>query len=133
MDRQVGEVEGFGGLLGGGLAARAGEELAKTPAHEACVVVETDETFFGIEREELRQELRRLGTGPGEGGIDGAEKGGKGLGLVKLEQPAADLSALWTDGEQVEELLVLLRGAVRGEQALQGGGIEMFVLHAILL
>jgi hypothetical protein len=33
----------------------------------------------------------------------------------------------------VEELLVLFQRPVCGEQALQGGGIEMFVLHAVLL
>jgi hypothetical protein len=33
----------------------------------------------------------------------------------------------------MEELLVLLRRPVGGEQVLQGGGIEVFVLHAILL
>jgi hypothetical protein len=50
--------------------------------------------------------------------------------LVKREQPTADLTATRADGEQVEELLVLLRRPVHGEQVLQGGGIEMFVLHA---
>jgi len=32
----------------------------------------------------------------------------------------------------VKEVLVLLGGAVDGEQAFQGGGIEMLVLHAFL-
>ena len=52
---------------------------------------------------------------------------------MELEEPAAHLSALGADGEQVEELLILLDGAIHGEQALQRGGIEMLMLHAILL
>jgi len=95
--------------------------------------VEAGEACFRIEGKELAQELRRLGAGAGEGGVDGAEDWGEGLGLVKLEQPAADLSAARADGEQVKELLVLLHCPVCGEQVLQGGGIEMLVLHAILL
>jgi hypothetical protein len=57
----------------------------------------------------------------------------EGLGLVKLEQPAADRSAMGTDGQKMEELLVLLRRPICGEQALQSGGIEVLVLHTILL
>jgi hypothetical protein len=49
---------------------------------------------------------------------------------VQFEQPAAHLPAVRTDGEHVEELLGLLGRAVCGEQVLQGGGIEMLVLHA---
>jgi hypothetical protein len=114
-----------------GLAAPADEQLAEAPAHEARFDVKAGETLLWVEREELRQELRRLGAGAGESGVDRAEERGEGVGLVKLEQPAADLAAARADGEQVEEVFILFRGAIRGEQALQGGCIEVLVLHAI--
>jgi len=133
MDCEVSEVEGLGRLLRGGLAAPADEQLAETPAHEARVGVETGEAFLRIEREELLQEAGRLRARASEGGVDRTEDRGESVGLVKFEQPAADLSATRTDGEQVEKLLVLLHRPVCGEQVLQSGGIEMLVLHAILL
>jgi hypothetical protein len=133
VDREVGQVKGLGGLLGSGLAASADEQLAEAPAHEALVGVKTGKALLRIEGEEVLQELGRFGSRAGEGGVDGTEDRGEGVGLVKLEQPAADFATAGADGEQVEELLVLLRRPVRGEQVLQGGGIEMLVLHAILL
>ena len=55
------------------------------------------------------------------------------VGLVKLEEPASHLAAAGADGEQMEELLVLPGGAVQGQQVLQGVGVEVPVLHSILL
>jgi hypothetical protein len=130
MDGEIGEMEGLGRLLRRGLAAPADEQLAEAPAHEALVGMETRESLLRIEGQELLQKPGRLGAGAGKGRVNWAEESGKGVGLVKLKQPAADLSAKRADGEQVEELLVLLRRPVHGEQVLQGGGIEMFVLHA---
>jgi hypothetical protein len=95
--------------------------------------LKSGEAVLGIERRELFQKLGGLGAGPGEGGVDQTELWREGLGLVKLEQPAADRSAMGTDGQEMEELLVLLRRPICGEQALQSGGIEVLVLHAILL
>jgi hypothetical protein len=95
--------------------------------------VKASETFLRSQEEKLFQEPRSLGARPGEGGIDEPEDRRECVGLVKLEQPASHLPAARADGEQVKELLVLLRRSVCGEQVLQGGGIEMFVLHAILL
>jgi len=94
--------------------------------------VEAGKAFLWIEGEELFEEPRRFGARPGQGGVDQTEDRRKCVGFVKLEQPAADLFTSGADGEQMEELLVLLRRPVRGEQALQGGGIEVLVLHAIL-
>jgi hypothetical protein len=133
MNREVGEVAGLGRVLRRGLAAPADEQLAEAPAHEARVGVKAREAVLRIEGEELLKEPGGFGMGPGEGGVDRTEGGREGIGLVKLEQPAADLAAARADGEQVEEMLILFRGAIRGEQALQGGGIEVLVLHAILL
>jgi hypothetical protein len=131
MNREVGQVDGLGGVLRCGLAAPADEQLAEAPAHEARVGVKAGEAFLRSEGEKLLKEPGGLGTGSGEGGVDRTESGREGVGLVKLEQPAADLAAARADGEQVEEMLILFRGAIRGEQALQGGGIEVLVLHAI--
>lgn len=52
---------------------------------------------------------------------------------MQLKQPAARLSANGAHGQQREELLILLRRAIDGEQALQSGSAEMLVLHASLL
>ena len=52
---------------------------------------------------------------------------------MQLEEPAADLSAPGTDGQQVKEVLILLGRPIHGEQTLQRGGIQVLVLHAILL
>jgi hypothetical protein len=95
--------------------------------------MEASEAFLRIEGKELFEEPGRFGAGPGESGVDRTEDRGKGVGLVKLEQPPADFTTTGADGEQVEELCVLFRRPVHGEQALQGGGIEVIVLHAILL
>jgi hypothetical protein len=97
------------------------------------VRVESGEAFFGIEQEKLFQELRGFGAGPGENSVEESEDRREGVGLVQLEEPSAHLAAVGADGEQVEELLVLLRGSVRGQQVLQGGGVEVPVLHSILL
>jgi hypothetical protein len=94
--------------------------------------VKTIEAFLRIKRKKLLQEPKRLTTGSGEGGVDRPKDKRKGTGLMKLEQPAADLPTPGTDGEQMKEMLVLLRGSIHGEPAVQGGGIEMLVLHAIL-
>jgi hypothetical protein len=133
MDSKVSQVNGFGGLLRGGLRAPADEQLAKAPAHEAPVGMEAGEALPRIEGKELLQESGRLGTRPGEGGVDRAKDRWEGIGLMKLEQPAPDLSATSADSEQVKEMLVLLRRTIHGEQVLQSGSIEMVVLHAILL
>jgi hypothetical protein len=133
MDGKVCEVEGLGRLLWRGLAAPPDQELAEAPAHEARVGMKVGEAFLRSEGEKLLQERGRLDTRPSEGGVEGAEDSREGLGLVKLEQPTADLSTAGADSEQVEEMFVLLRRSIHGEQALQGSGIEMLVLHAILL
>ena len=52
---------------------------------------------------------------------------------MKLKNPPADLSARRADGQKMKKLLILVGRPVCGEQALQGGGIEMSVLHADLL
>jgi hypothetical protein len=93
MDGQVGEVEGFGGLLWRGLAALADQQLAQAPAHIPPADLEAGKAVLGIKRRELFQELRSLSAGPGEGGFDGTKNEGKGLSLVKLEQPASGCSA----------------------------------------
>jgi hypothetical protein len=67
---------------------------------------------------ELFQKPRRFGAGAGQGGVDGTKEGRKGFGLVKLEQPAAHLSASGAHGQQMEELLVLLDRPIRGKQAV---------------
>jgi hypothetical protein len=133
VDGKVCEVEGLGRLLWRGLAAPPDQELAEAPAHEALVSMKAGEALLRIEGEELLQEPGRLGTRPSEGGVDGAKDRGEGVGLVKLEKPTADLSTAGADSEQMKEMFVLLRRSIHGEQALQGGGIEMLVLHAILL
>jgi hypothetical protein len=133
MDREVGEVEGVGCVFRGAPAALADEELTEPPAHEAGFGVEAGKAALGMGGRELGQEPGRLGAGPGEDGVDQSEDRGQGFGLVKLEQPAADLSTAGTDSQEMEELLVLLGGSVHGEQALHGGGIEVLVLHAFLL
>ena len=94
--------------------------------------MEAGEAFLRIEGEEFLQQAEGLGTRASQGGVDRAEDRRELFGLVKLEQPAADLSAAGANGEQVKELLVLVRCPVCGEQVPQGGGIEMSVLHAIL-
>lgn len=132
MNGQIGEVDGVGWLLGCGLAP-AGQQLAETPACEAPVGMNAGEAFLHVKCEEIVQEARRLGSGPGEGSVDEPEDRRKAVRLVKLEQPASYLPASGADGEQVEELFVLLRRPVGGEQILQGSGIEMLVLHSILL
>jgi hypothetical protein len=130
VDRELGEVDSVGCSLQCALAALADEELAQPPAHEARIGVDVGKAVLAIEKRELFQKSGRLGAGPGEDGVDQSEDGGQSFGLVKLEQPAADLVAGGTDGQEMEELLVLLGGSVHGEQALHGGGIKMLVLHA---
>lgn len=132
MDGQVSEVEGLGRVVRRGLSAFADKELAEAPAYEAGVRVEAGEAVLGIESGELAQELGRFGAGAGEDGVDEAEDGREGVSLVQLEEPAAGLPADGTHCHEIEELLVLLNRAIDGEQALQGGGIEMLVLHAFL-
>lgn len=132
MDREVGEVEGLGRLLRGGVAASVDQELAEAPAHETRVGMESGEAFLRSEREKLLQQRGCLGAGAGERGVDESEDRREGVGFVKLEQPASHLPAARADREQMEELLVLCRRPVCGEQVFQGGGIEMSVLHAIL-
>jgi hypothetical protein len=73
------------------------------------------QAFLRIEGEEFLQQLGRFGAGPGEGGVDRTEDRRQGFGLVQLEQPAADVSAAVADGEQMEELLVLLHRSICGE------------------
>jgi len=133
MDGEVREVEGFGGLLRRGLAAVPHEEFAEPPAHEAAIGVELGEAVRWIEVRELLEKAGRLGAGAGQGGVDGTEDGREGLGTVEVEEPASHFSARRANGQQVEELLVLLGGAVCSEQMFQRGGIEMLVLHAFLL
>ena len=126
-------MDGLGRLLRCGLAASSDQQLAEAPAHEAPVGVEAGEAFLRSEGKELLQEPGCFCAGAGEGGVDGPEDRREGVRLVKLEEPASDLSTAGADGEQMEELLVLFHRPVHGEQALQGGGIEVSVLHAILL
>jgi hypothetical protein len=133
MDREVGQVEGLGRLLWCGVAAPADQELAKAPAHETRVGMESDEAFLRSEREKLRQQRGCLGTEAGERGVDESEDRREGVGSMKLEQPTSHLSAARANREQVEELLVLCRRPIRGQQVLQGGGNEMSVLHTVLL
>jgi hypothetical protein len=95
--------------------------------------MESVEALFRIQGEKLFQEPRSLGTGPGERGIDRSKDGRESLGPVEIEEPASYLPATWADGEQMKELLVLLHGSIHGEPALQGGGIEVLVLHGFLL
>jgi hypothetical protein len=133
MNGQVGEVDGLGRLLRRGLAALADQQLAQAPAHETRIGMQPGEAFLRSQGEKLLQEPGRFGARPCEGGVDESENRVKDVGLMKLEQPASNLSTTGANGEQVEELLVLLRRPVCGQLALQGGGIEMSVLHAILL
>jgi hypothetical protein len=133
VDREVGKVEGLGGLLRSGLAAPANQQLAEAPTHEAQVVMEAGEAFLRSQREKVFQEPRRLGAGSGEGGVDRSEDRGERIGLVKCEKPASHLPAARANGEQVKELLVLLHRPICCEQVLQSGGIEMPVLHVSLL
>ena len=132
MDCEVGEVDGFECLLRGGPAALADQELAQSPAHEPRVRPEVGKAGLWTKKDELFQKPGSLSAGPGEGGVDQAEHGREGLGLMQLEQPAACLSANRAGSQQVEELLILLRRSVDGEQALQSGSIEMLVIHAFL-
>jgi hypothetical protein len=133
MDRQVGEVDRFGGLLRCRPAAPPDQQLTEAPAYEACVGVESIEALVRIEGEQLIQESGGFGAGPGQDGVEEPEDRREGVGLMQLEEPAAHLAAAGADGEQVEKLLILLRGSVRGQQVLQGGGVEVPVLHSILL
>jgi hypothetical protein len=133
VDRKIGEVNSLGWLLRSRLAALADQQLAEAPTREAPVAVDAIEAFLHVECEKLLQEPGRFGTGSGESGVDEPEDRGECVGLVQLEQPASGLPAAGTDGEQVEELRVLLRRPVCGEQVLQVGGIEVLVLHATLL
>jgi hypothetical protein len=95
--------------------------------------MESIEALFRIQGEKLFQEPRSLGTGPGERGIDQSEDRRESLGPMEIEEPASYLPATGADGEQMKELLVLLHGSIHGKPALQGGGIEVLVLHGILL
>lgn len=94
----------------------------RPPTDEALVGVKACEAFLRVEGKDFFQEPGRLGAGAGEGGVDRAKNRREGVGLVKL---TADLPAPRADGEQMDELLVLLRRSVHGEQVLQGGGIEV--------
>jgi hypothetical protein len=95
--------------------------------------MESIEALFRIQGEKLFQKPRSLGTGPGECGIDQSKDRREGMGPVEIKEPASDLPAAGADGEQMKELLVLLHGSIHGKPALQGGGIEVLVLHGILL
>jgi hypothetical protein len=132
MDSQLGEMDGVGGVRTRCLAALADEELAEPPAHETGLGVEGGEASLRNEGDELSQELGRLGAGSGENGVDESEDRREGMGLVQLEEPAAGLTTDRTGRQGMKEMLVLLDGAVDGEQTFQGGGIEMLVLHAFL-
>jgi hypothetical protein len=130
VDRKVGKMESFGGLCRCGLAAFANEKLAESPARETGFGVEMGDAALGNGGEERLQELRRLGAGTGEDGVDEAEDRRESVGLAQLEEPAAGHPANGASLQGMEEVLVLLDGAVDGEQAFEGGGIEMLVLHA---
>jgi hypothetical protein len=112
MDCQVGEIEGVGWLLRRHLTAPVDQQLAESPAHKTRIGVNAGKALLRSKLEKLLQKSGSLGTGPGEDGVDEAKDGGEGVGLAKLEQPASDLAAVGTDGEQVEELRVLLRRPV---------------------
>jgi hypothetical protein len=77
--------------------------------------VESGEAFLRIEGEKLLQEPGGLGTGPGEGRVDRSEDKRESVGLMQREQPASSLAAAGANGEQMEELLVLLRRPVHGK------------------
>ncbi len=97
------------------------QELAQSPAHEPRVGLEVGKAGLWIESGELFQKPGSLSAGPGEGGVDQAEHGREGLGLMQLEQPAARLSTNGARSQQIEELLILLGRPIDGEQALQSG------------
>jgi hypothetical protein len=120
-------------ILRCGLATLTDQQLTESPAHEPLVGVKSIEAFFGVQGQQLLQDLGSLSAGPGEDGVQESEDRGKGVGLVKRQQPAPHLAAAGADGQQMEELLVLPGSPVDRQQMLQGGGIKMPVLHAILL
>jgi hypothetical protein len=133
VDGEVCEMEGLGGLVRCGLTTVPHEELAEAPAYEAAIGVEQGEAVRRIEVLDLVEKAGSLRAGAGQGSVDRTEDRREGLGAVEVEEPASHLSARRADGQQVEELLVLLGGAVCGEQIFQRGGIEVLVLHAFLL
>ncbi|HKH48668.1 MAG TPA: hypothetical protein VKM72_28725 [Thermoanaerobaculia bacterium] len=79
MNSQVREVGGLGCVLGCCLAAPKHQQLAQPPAHETGVGVKAGQAFSWIEGNEHFQKPGRLGTRPGEGGVDRTETGGRAL------------------------------------------------------
>jgi hypothetical protein len=77
-------------------------------------------------------EARRLGPGAGEGHVYRPEQGRQGTRPVEIEEVAAGLAAFRADGDQVKQAAVLVFGAVLGQEALQGGPVQMVVLQARL-
>jgi hypothetical protein len=51
---------------------------------------------------------------------------------VKIEEIAAGFAAFRADGDQVKQAAVLVFGAVLGQEALQGGPVQVIVLQARL-
>ncbi len=74
-------------------------------------------------------EARRFSPRAGQGGVHRAELQGQCAGPVEVQEPASHLVALRTDGELVQEILILVLGPVYDQHALQGCGIQMFVLQ----
>jgi hypothetical protein len=71
-----------------------------------------------------------LGAGEGQGDVDGSEERRQHAGPVEIEEVTASLPAAGTDGDQVEELAVLILGTVEGQQTLQGAPVQVLVLQA---
>jgi hypothetical protein len=133
VNREISEVNGFGQPLRRDLATPADQQLAKTPAPKAAAGVEEGEPVFGRQRQDLFQKAWSFGAGSGKERVDGSKDGREGLVPVQIQKPASDFPATGANGEQMKELLVLLHGSIHGKPALQGAGIEVFVLHGNLL
>jgi hypothetical protein len=99
MDRQVGEMEGFGWAAEAPSRGSFGPAARRDPSSQNADRRECGKALLRSKREKLLQKSGSLGAGPGEDGVDEAKDGGEGAGLTKLEQPASDLSAARADGE----------------------------------
>jgi len=75
-------------------------------------------------------EARRLGPGAGEGHVHRSEQRRQGSGPVEIEEIAAGLAAFRADGDQVKQAAIFVFGAVLGQEALQGGPVQVIVLQA---
>ena len=125
--RQLGRP---GRIVRGDLPALPAEQLAKTPTREApSGAGQTQAALVGMAREDL-PETWRLGPGAGEGDIHRSEQRRQGTGPVEIEEIAAGFAAFRADGDQVKQAAVFVFGAVLGQEALQGGPVQVVVLHA---